>query len=104
MTGLQALLLAAISSGALGAFVTALFGRKRVHAEAMDISLKAALALEDRATLRATAAQTALDVAQTALDAARNEIRLLEDEVDELHEILDKAGIKYPQRQSQPQV
>ena len=98
---LTAFILAVIGSNALTALVTALFGRRRLHAETMGLSVKTALELEERATTRYKTASEALDVAQAALNTARAEIRSLEDYIEVLHGLLDMAGIKYP---SQPQL
>ena len=91
-------LLAVISSGAFSALVTAIISRKKLHADAMSVSVETALKLEERATSRYTTAVQALDAAQTALDAARIQIRVLEDYIEILHELLDLAGISYPKK------
>lgn len=90
------LALAIISSGALTATVTAILSRKKLHADAMSVSVETALKLEERATLRYDSAVDALNAAQFALDAARIQIRSLEDYIEILHDLLDIAGIRYP--------
>ena len=87
-----------IGSSALSAFITAIFNRRKLHTEAMSLSVRTALELEDRATTRYRSAQEALDAAQNALNVARTEIHSLEDYVDVLHGLLDLAGIKYPRQ------
>ena len=91
------LALAVISSGALTATVTAIFSRKKWRADAMSVSVETALKLEERATTRYQTAVDALDAAQSALDQARMQIRVLEDYIEILHDLLDLAGIRYPE-------
>lgn len=100
------LALAVISSGALTATVTAIFSRKKWHADAMSVSVETALKLEERATARYNTAVDALDAAQSALDQARMQIRVLEDYIEILHDLRDLAGIRYPKhpRESLPSV
>lgn len=88
----------ALGSGTLTVVATTVFNRKKNRSDITEQSVRTALALEERAHSRYTSAQEALDSAQNALNLAREEIRSYEDYVDQLHDILDSAGIKYPQR------
>ena len=95
-------LLSLVSTGAFSAVVTAIISRKKLHADAMSVSVETALKLEERATVRYTTAVQALDAAQTALDSARMQIKVLEDYIEILHELLDLAGIRYPKKPLEP--
>ena len=97
---MYALVAAVLGSSTLSALITTIVGRKKLHADAMSVSVETALKLEERATTRYDSAQKALDMAQTALNAARSEIHSLQDYVDILHELLDLAGIAYPRKSS----
>ena len=88
----------ALGSGTLTVVATNMFSRRKNKSDITEQSVRTALALEERAHSRYTSAQEALDSAQRALNLAREEIRSYEDYVDQLHEILDVAGIKYPKR------
>ena len=88
----------ALGSGTLTVVATTVFNRKKNRSDITEQSVRTALALEERAHSRYTSAQEALDSAQNALNLAREEIRSYEDYVDQLHGILDAAGIKYPPR------
>ena len=88
----------ALGSGTLTVVATNMFSRRKNKSDITEQSVRTALALEERAHSRYTSAQEALDSAQRALNLAREEIRSYEDYVNQLHDILDAAGIKYPQR------
>ena len=90
----------ALSSSTIGSVVTAFAHRKKNNVDLAAQSVQTALALEQVAHTRYTSAQEALEAAQQALDVARSQLRSYEDYVDLLHSLLDRAGIKYPSRQS----
>ena len=99
------LLLGVLGSNVFTAFLMHLLGKKKSTAEVktMDVNvaqtaMRMALDLEERSTTRYKSAQDALDVAQLALNAARAEIRGLEDYITFLHDMMDAAGIKYPDK------
>lgn len=92
----ETLLVAILGSGALSAGATQLLNRRKARADVTDINVKTALALEERAIERYHGAAEALASAQRALDAAREEVIQLELYIQELHRLLDKAGIPYP--------
>lgn len=93
---------AILGSGSLGYLVKAFVDRRRTKADVTDINVQTALALEERAVQRYQAATEALEVAQRALDKARAVIVEQERYILELHGILDRAGIPYPDRGADP--
>ena len=95
-------LLTALGTGSLSVAATAWFNRKKSHVEVSDQSVRTALSLEERAYLRYETASSALTEAQRMLDLARVEIRAYQDYIDSVHEVLDRAGIEYPKRDSTP--
>ncbi len=88
----------AVGSSALTAVITKWLDRKKSGAEATEILVRSALQIEKQATERYTSAAEALEAAQAALTTARLEIGGLEDYIVQLHELLDEAGIEYPER------
>lgn len=98
-----AIVVAVLGSGALSAFVTHWLQRRKTKAEAAELTVQTALALEERAMERYHSAIDALEVAQRALDAARNEVKQQELYISELHSLLERAGVKYPKPRVSPE-
>ena len=97
MTGSWLALLAAVmGSGALTALITHWYTRKKTGAEAADITVKAALALEQVAHQRYESTAQALAAAEKLLSYVQKQLRIYHDHIVDLHEILDEAGIDYP--------
>lgn len=96
MSSWIALLVAILGSGALTALITHWYTRKKTGAEAADLTVKAALALEQVAHQRYESTSQALAAAEKLLCYVQKQLRLYHDHICDLHELLDEAGIKYP--------
>ena len=88
-----------VSSGTVVSLITTLVNRRKTSVEVESQSIRTALELEERAHTRYTTAMQALDTAEAALNAARAELKAYEDYVEELQQLLEKAGLAYPIRE-----
>ena len=88
-----------VSSGTVASLITTFVNRRKTSVEVESQSIRTALELEERTHSRYTTAMQALDTAEIALNAARAELKAYEDYVEELQQLLEKAGLTYPIRE-----
>lgn len=89
------LITAVLGSSSLSVGITVWVTRRKTHVETVEISVKTALALEERAHSRYTSTADALVEAEHLLGLARYKIKELEEELLRLQRILLDHGITF---------
>ena len=95
-TSVMALTAAMLGSSAFTAFISHLFGRKKLTAEVAKTTVENALALETIAVERYQTAAEALSAAEKLLKYANSQLVEQALYIKKLQDLLDEAGITYP--------